>query len=1008
MARDFARVFNVNRKHTGYIDNDEYIITWCVGHLVEMVYPEQYDIKYKKWRLEDLPFLPAEYKYDVIKNVKEQYRLVNGFLNAPEVDVVYWAGDSGKEGQTIEENIRHFGGVRPGMKELRVWIDSQTDDEIRRGIAEARPMSDYANLGRSGVMRAIEDYALGINFSRALSVKYGTMINKAAATRSYTAIAVGRVMTCVLGMVVNREREIRDFVEIPFYRVLAGFAGGIEAEWHADEKSRYGGSPVLYKDNGFREEKDAKALIAYLKEEGNTATAHDDGTRQDTDPGVYGQSTEPGTGIVESVERSKSKKKPPFLFNLAELQAECSKLFKLSPDETLNVAQVLYERKMTTYPRSDARVLTTAVAKEITKNLNGLKGFAPVSAAAERILSEGLYKGIGKSQYTDDSKVTDHYAIIPTGVTGGYGGLNEVQKKVYELIVRRFLSIFYPPAEYLQIKISIRIKTELFSSSVRLLTAPGYLEIAGKGRGDREGSDMSAGGQSSRNVNVSGSAEDEGDAGQTSVKQAVIDALSKLKKGSAVVPAGYEIKPGRTSPPKRYTSGTMILAMENAGNLIDDEELRAQIRNTGIGTSATRAEIIKKLVNIGYLNLSKKTQVLTPGGIGEMVYEVVKLTEPSLLNPQMSASWEKGLDEITNGIVDVKDYRARLEDYIRRGTLNIAGRDLSVQIAGEIEKLTGSSDLAAMPGRKPGIPCPVCGGELVTTSFGYGCANYRKKDKPCGFCIGRIAGVRIDEEDIRELVQQGRTRKLQGFKSKTGRSFDAALKLEKNEKGECKVVFDFADDRTQDRNNTGQTRVVSAGDMHGIGSTQSDAIPEDKSHDERQLSIEAMRCPICGGRMKKTDSGYACENYRRDGNGKGSDDAGSRDDSRGDSSRDSSHGGTSGSEGSGNSGDSRGSTSGSESSGNSGSCGDSNDNSCNSSNDNSSNTSGGADGACIFSVGSIMGRKLSENDICELITGGVTPVIRGFVTDKGETFDARIGFKRAENGSITGMRFIRA
>ena len=623
VAQEFARILGVSGRNDGYIENSDYVITWCVGHLVEMVYPEVYDEKYKKWKLEDLPFLPKDYKYDVIPAVSRQYDVVHKMLHREDIDTVYWAGDAGKEGQTIEENIRMFGGVREGMKELRVWIDSQTEEEIRRGIREAKPMSDYANLGKSGIMRTIEDYAMGINFSRAMSVKYGNLLNDAAGTRSYTAIAVGRVMTCVLGMVVIREREIRNFVETPFYRVIGSFTDAdIEAEWKAVEGSEYFESPLLYKENGFKKQESAESLITELS--GKTA-------------------------VVSSIERGTSRKKAPLLFNLAELQAECSKRFKISPDETLQVAQDLYEKKLTTYPRTDARVLSTAVAKEIGKNISRLKGYEPVQGYVERIMKEGLHYNIAKTQYTDDSKITDHYAIIPTGQLTELRSLNELQRSVYDLIVRRFLSIFYPSAEYQTVKLVVAVGEEKLFAGAKALKVPGFLEIAGR----RQEAEKESGKDENEETDSPG----------------LLELADQLTKGQELPVNGYSLKEGSTKPPKRYTSGSMVLAMENAGQLIEDEELRAQIKGSGIGTSATRAEIIKKLVRIGYLHLNKKSQILSPEVLGEMVYEVVNMTVPALLNPKMTASWEKGLDGITRGTVIMEDYREKLDDFIRKETL---------------------------------------------------------------------------------------------------------------------------------------------------------------------------------------------------------------------------------------------------------------------------------------------------------------------------------------------------
>lgn len=759
VAQDYAKVFGVSGRNNGYIENDTYVITWCVGHLVEMVYPEEYDIKYKKWMLRDLPFLPETYKYGVIANVKQQYQIVNRLLHREDIDTVYWAGDSGKEGQTIEENIRNFGGVRKGMTELRVWIDSQTEEEIRRGVAQAKPMTDYANLGKSGIMRSIEDYAMGINFSRVMSVKYGRLLNNAAATKDYTAIAVGRVMTCVLGMVVNREREIRNFKETPFYRIVGDFTDAhVEAEWKAVEGSDYVASPKLYKENGFKEKADAAALIA---------------------------SFENKQAVVKTLEKGTSKKKAPLLFNLAELQAECAKRFKISPDETLQVAQDLYEKKLTTYPRTDARVLTKAVAKEIFKNLSRLKGYTPTQAFVDNILTKKEYENLAKTQYTDDSKVTDHYAIIPTGQLTELGALSPLQRKVFDLIVRRFLSIFYPPAEYQTLKLVIGIEKESLFASAKALKSLGYLEVLGKTLEDADEEESDASGQGE----IGDNADNVNKNTKKNNTKKLLELAKTLKKGDVVSVNGFEIKEGKTSPPKRYTSGSMILAMENAGQLIEDEELRAQIKGSGIGTSATRAEIIKKLIRIGYLKLNKKTQVITPENFGEMVYEVVAMTVPALLNPKMTASWEKGLDGITNGTIDVGDYRTKLEDFIRRETIQIRDKDLTPQLAEQISKLSKKDAKALSAGRKVGVSCPVCGGEIATTPFGYGCSNYKKDGTGCKFTIGKIAGKDLNDAEVTVLLTDKKTPVLKGFTGKTGKPFDAALKLNEDNQ----IVFDFAE-----------------------------------------------------------------------------------------------------------------------------------------------------------------------------------------------------------------------
>ena len=779
VAQEFARILGVSGRNDGYIENDKYVITWCVGHLVEMVYPEEYDEKYKRWRLEDLPFLPEEYKYNVIPNVSKQYDTVHRMLFREDIETVYWAGDAGKEGQTIEENIRRFGGVRPGMKELRVWIDSQTEEEILRGIREAKPMAEYDNLAKSGIMRTIEDYAMGINFSRAMSVKYGKLLNDAAATKSYTAIAVGRVMTCVLGMVVIREREIRNFTETPFYRVVGDFLPegaenevSVAAEWKAVEGSGYFESPLLYKENGFKKRESAEKLIGEL--DGKMA-------------------------FVKSMERGTSRKKAPLLFNLAELQAECSKRYKISPDETLQVAQDLYERKLTTYPRTDARVLSTAVAKEIGKNLNRLKTYEPTKTYTEHILKEGSYRNIARTQYTDDSKITDHYAIIPTGQLTELHSLNDLQRRVYDLIVRRFLSIFYPAAEYETVKLVVQVEAEQFFASAKALKNPGFLEIMGRPANEDNKEEESAG---------------------------LLKLAGQLKTGDPLNVDGYEIKEGKTAPPKRYTSGSMVLAMENAGQLIEEEELREQIKGSGIGTSATRAEIIRKLVRIGYLNLNKKTQVLSPEAIGEMVFEVVSMTVPALLNPKMTASWEKGLDGITRGTVVMEDYRGKLEDFIRKETVSMIEHDLTGNLAARIHPFVGKGGRGLAARKKIEAVCPVCGGDMETTPFGYGCSNYKKDGSGCKFAIGTIAGRDLEEDEVVELLTKGHTEVLSGFISKSRKRFSAALVLEKDENGKASVNFDF-------------------------------------SKNEPEI-LEGVKCPVCGSDMEITSFGYSCVKHRED------------------------------------------------------------------------------------------------------------------------------------------------
>ena len=662
VAQEFAKALKLKtRRADGYLESDEAVITWCVGHLVTMSYPEEYDPALKKWSLQTLPFIPSEFKYEVIPSVAKQFQIVSSLLNREDVDTIYVCTDSGREGEYIYRLVEQKAQVS-GKKRLRVWIDSQTEEEILRGIREAKDLSEYDNLSASAYLRAKEDYLMGINFSRLLTLKYGNSISNYLNTK-YSVISVGRVMTCVLGMVVRREREIREFVKTPFYRVISTIdASGhsFEGEWRAVKGSRYFESFDLYKENGFKTEEKAKELIAYLLEE------------------------KPIQCIVESVEKKKEKTNPPLLYNLAELQNDCSKRFKISPDEALRVVQELYEKKLVTYPRTDARVLSTAVAKEISRNLNGLSKYPPAQPYLQDILSFGSHKNLAKTRYVNDKQITDHYAIIPTGQgLGALNSLSATSHKVYDLIVRRFLSIFYPPAVYQKVAIISKIKEESFFSNFKVLAEEGYLKVAGVPQGKRSVNK----GKSRTDAN-----EKEEDAEQTAdqdLDTALFEVIKTLKKGSVLPVGALDIKEGETSPPKRYNSGSIILAMENAGQLIEDEDLRAQIKGSGIGTSATRAEILKKLIHIKYLALNKKTQIITPTLQGEMVFDVVDHSIKSLLNPELTASWEKGLTYVAEGSITPDEYMMKLDRFITNRTVGVKGLNNQYQLRACYDKAAG-------------------------------------------------------------------------------------------------------------------------------------------------------------------------------------------------------------------------------------------------------------------------------------------------------------------------------
>ena len=643
VAMEFAKVLKINgTRKDGYLESENWIVTWCVGHLVTMSYPEVYDEKLKFWRLDTLPFMPKEYKYEVIPNVQKQFNIIKGLLEREDVDSVYVATDSGREGEYIFRLVENQIGVKkPNRK--RIWIDSQTEEEIKRGIEEAKDLSEYDSLSNSAYLRAKEDYLIGINFSRLLTIIYG----KRAANQleeDKISISVGRVMTCVLGMIVSREREIRNFVKIPYYKIIGEFGNAnssFKAEWKVTEKSKMFESPKLYNESGFKKESDAKQFIISLQGK---------------------------KGLVTEVKKSKTKENAPLLFNLAEIQNECTKRFKIKPDETLEVIQNLYEKKLVTYPRTDARVLSTAIAKVISKNLNGIaKGYKDeeVQGYIKQMAQEKYKTDLTKTKYVNDSKITDHYAIIPTGQGyENYDKLPELQKKVYKVIVKRFLSIFYPPAEFNKISVKINVENEEFSASGKVCIKQGYLEVLKERKSSEE---KKEGQQIEKNVDSTNEKQDKDGNNESEMKNSEssdLEILNSLKKGQEIGVENYEIKTSETTPPSRYNSGSIILAMENAGKLIEDEELREQIKGAGIGTSATRAEIIKKLERIGYIGINTKTQIITPTKKGEVIYDVVNSSMPDMLNPKLTASWEKGLDMVAKKEIEPDVFMGKLENYI--------------------------------------------------------------------------------------------------------------------------------------------------------------------------------------------------------------------------------------------------------------------------------------------------------------------------------------------------------
>jgi len=706
VAQQFAQVLKVSGRKDGYIENDKFIITWCVGHLVTLSYPEKYDEKYKKWVMEDLPFIPAEYKYEVIQQTSKQYHIVADLLKRDDIAYIYNCGDSGREGEYIQRLVFEHTGTKIPIR--RVWIDSQTEAEIMRGLREAKPSSAYDNLSEAAHARAIEDYGMGINLSRALSIKFGRAFNANAGTSSYKPIAVGRVMTCVLGMIVERERAIAGFTPTDYYKITATHGSyGFISKWKARDDSPFYSEYDLFDKSGFKEKVKAEILLEEFGKDGNLK--------------------------VTEVKRTTSEQKAPLLFNLAELQSECTKRFKISPDTTLSIAQSLYEKKMTTYPRTDARVISTAVADVIETNLSGLKGLEGIGKTVEYIISHGMYKGIAKTKYCDDSKITDHYAIIPTGDMSAYAGLNDLERKVFDLICRRFVAVFCPPAEYAQTSVVLTHSNgEKFQASEKILIKKGFLTVYGKS--EEDGADES--GKDSR--------------------------FASLKEGD-VIPAAFSLDTATTTPPKRYTTGSMILAMENAGKLIEDEELREQIKGCGIGTSATRANILTKLQKNEYVEVNRKTQTITPSRLGESLYDIVAGTIPSMLSPETTANWEKGLSKIEKGEITRAAYLEKFNGFITRS----------------IELIKSKEDMEVKKS-DAGI-CPLCEQGLIFSKYGIVCKGKLKDaEKSCIFSLNNeYCGKKLSQSQLSAIARGETTSVIKGFKSKkTGKTFDAMLHFE--------------------------------------------------------------------------------------------------------------------------------------------------------------------------------------------------------------------------------------
>ena len=749
VAMEFAKALDMNlsaSRKNGYVEDDRYIVTWCVGHLIGMMYPEAYGEEYKKWSLDTIPFIPQKYKYGVLPSTKEQYKVVSTQLNRNDVDKIYYSGDSAREGEYIQRLVRAMAGHNQNAAEYRVWIDSQTREEILNGIQNAHELSYYDSLNDSAYARAIEDYLIGINFSRALSLKYGNLLAKATG-KDHAVIAVGRVMSCVLGMIVERERQIRSTVVVPFYGIKADINKDLSLNWVIKEGSKYENSPDKYSNQGLLKKEKTEELVKELSAIGNLQ--------------------------ILQVKNSRESKQAPLLFNLAELQGECSKQFHISPADTLVIAQKLYEKKLTTYPRTDARVLTTAISKVYEKNIRGLQSIPVLKPLSEKVLTNHWEDALRnkKTKYIDDSKVSDHYAIIPTGEGfENYSDLGDLEKQVYGLIAKRFLAIFYPAAEYEKSEITAVCKdtpyTETFTTSTKALAVPGFLETEDK-----------------------------------AADAALVEEIKNLSSlNGTSVPATFSIREGKSTAPKHYTTGSMILAMENAGNLIDDPDLREQIHSSGIGTSATRADVITKLEKDGYIAVNKKTQTITPACLGELIYDVLHISVPNILNPKYTASWEQGLQQIVDKKVTKDDYLTKMDNYVIACVDTMKKENHQEDIANAINDLKPIySDLTEVK-KEEVITCPVCGKPMVAGKLSIFCTGY--KEKTCNFSVWReVSQKKLTDTILKKLIamtekqpdgtyQSQPSQEINGFMSKAGKPFSAKVYVTYDgEKSRMKFMF---------------------------------------------------------------------------------------------------------------------------------------------------------------------------------------------------------------------------
>ena len=690
VGRDLAGVLGRHRRQKGALVGEGWTVTWALGHLAELAPPDAYGEQYKRWRLETLPVLPDRFKVRISPKTRDQFAIVKKLMRDPSVTEVVNACDAGREGELIFAYLYGLSGCKSPV--LRLWISSLTPEAIQEGLGSLRAGSEMKPLEDAARSRGEADWIVGMNATRAYSVRFG---------RPGNVLSVGRVQTPTLKLLVAREKEIEDFKPEKFWTVHARFAR---------ENATYDGVWFKKKQNRLKEEAAAEAIAGKVRG---------------------------GLGVVRKAEKKTATERPPLLHDLTELQRNANARYGFTAERTLRAAQALYEeRKLITYPRTSSRYLSRDMIGTLKKRVAAAGALPDLEPFAEKLLAEPKLP-IGK-RVVDDSKVTDHHAIIPTGKRSS-GGLPPDQAKVYDLVARRFLAVFFPAARFENTTVVTEVREETFLSKGRVVLEAGWRALYPDGVGGK--------------------------------KEKEPPVLPPISVGQEWEVAKVGVKEGETKPPPRYSEASLLGIMETAGKLVEDEELRQAMKESGLGTPATRASIIERLIKVGYVEREKKTLVPTQKGRAL----ISLLGESPISSPELTASWEERLAKMERGAERRPDFMADIGGFV---TSMVDG----------VRSMPG--ERVAAPPRNKRVPlgtCPKCGSPVVETKKSYGCSAW--KSNRCDFAIWKtVSGKRLSEAQAKQLLSQRRTGKLKGFRSRAGKPYAAALKLDDDHK----VRLDFA------------------------------------------------------------------------------------------------------------------------------------------------------------------------------------------------------------------------